>query len=190
MKKVFGLFISLIVLMGLSACEKGYSTLTFVASGESSVTLVKVGEPFDISLEYSMDGKNWKLYTIGETIFLLDDKLSFRAEESGNKRFSKGDDNYYQFVFSGEIAARGSIMSLLDRSDRKNVIPSYAFYSLFSDCAGLTEAPELPSTKLASNCYFRMFEDCTSLTIAPVLPATNLAEGCYMQMFVGCKSLN
>lgn len=66
MKKVIGLFLSLIVLMGLSACEaelpddskkpnpepkpEETECLTFVSSGESSVTLVKVGKPFDISL--------------------------------------------------------------------------------------------------------------------------------------------
>ena len=189
MKKVFGLFLSLIVLMGLSACKKGYSTLTFVASGESSVTLVKVGEPFDISLEYSMDGKNWKPYTIGETIFLLEDKLSFRAEESGNKRFSKGDDNYYQFKISGKIAAKGSIMSLLDRNCGKNAVPSYAFVSLFCECTTLTEAPELPATELAESCYSGMFFYCTSLTKAPELPAKELASWCYFGMFSGCKSL-
>ena len=189
MKKVFGLFLSLIVLMGLSACEKGYSTLTFVASGESSVTLVKVGEPFDISLEYSMDGKNWKPYTIGETIFLLEDKLSFRAEESGNKRFSKDKDDYYQFRISGDIAAKGSIMSLLDRSDRKDTVPSYAFFNLFRDCTGLTKAPALLATALAEGCYSGMFSGCTSLKKAPVLPATVLALTCYCDMFTGCTSL-
>ena len=158
MKKVFGLFLSLIVLAGLWSCEAELpdepqkpnpdepSYLTFVSSGESSVTLVKVGKPFDISLEYSLDGTNWNPYTIGETIYLLEDKLSFRAGEQGNRRLSKGIDDYYQFVFSGEIAARGSILSLLDRSCRKNVIPSYAFFNLFRDCTGLTKAPELPAT--------------------------------------------
>ena len=135
MKKVFGLFLSLIVLMGLSACDaelpddskkpnpEESMCLTFVSSGESSVTLVKVGKPVDISLEYSLDGTNWNPYTIGETIYLLEDKLSFRAGESGNRRFSKGVDDYYQFDISGEVAARGSIMSLLDRSGCKNVMP-------------------------------------------------------------------
>ena len=201
MKKVFGLFLSLIVLMGLWSCEQELPEdskkpnpeesmcLTFVSSGESSVTLVKVGKPFDISLEYSLDGTNWNPYTIGETIYLLEDKLSFRAGEQGNRRFSKGVDDYYQFVFSGEIAARGSIMSLLDRSDLKNVMPSYAFFNLFRDCTGLTKAPELPVTNLAERCYWGMFSGCTSLNEAPDLPATNLAKECYYGMFDGCTGL-
>ena len=201
MKKVFGLFLSLIVLAGLWSCEAELpdepqkpnpdepSYLTFVSSGESSVTLVKVGKPFDISLEYSLDGKNWNPYTIGETIYLLEDKLSFRAGEQGNRRLSKGIDDYYQFVFSGEIAARGSILSLLDRSCRKNVIPSYAFFNLFRDCTGLTKAPELPATNLAERCYWGMFSGCTSLNEAPELPAMKLAEECYYCMFDGCTGL-
>ncbi len=205
MKKVIGLFLSLIVLMGLSACEaelpddskkpnpepkpEETECLTFVSSGESSVTLVKVGKPFDISLEYSLDGTNWNPYTIGETIYLLEDKLSFRAGKAGNRRFSKGADDYYQFNISGEIATSGSIMSLLDRSCCKNVIPSYAFFNLFRDCTGLTKAPELPATNLAERCYWGMFSGCTSLTEAPELPATVLTEACYSSMFSGCTNL-
>lgn len=116
----------------LSARNNVHGVLTFVSSGESSVTLVKVGEPFDISLENSLDGKNWNPYTIGETIDLLDeDKLIFRVGESGNKRFSKGIGDYYQFRISGEIAARGSIMSLLDRNCRENAVPSSHSHTCF-----------------------------------------------------------
>ena len=201
MKKVFGLFLSLIVLMGLWSCEQELPEdskkpnpeesmcLTFVSSGESSVTLVKVGKPFDISLEYSLDGTNWNPYTIGETIYLLEDKLSFRAGEQGNRRFSKGVDDYYQFVFSGEIAARGSIMSLLDRSCHKNAVPRYAFSGLFANCRSLTSAPELPAMELAVDCYASMFSGCTNLIDASALPATKLAEKCYSYMFSLCKNL-
>ena len=201
MKKVFCIFLSLIALMGLSACEpetpgnpqkpdpEESSYLTFASSGESSVALVKVGEPSDISLEYSIDGKSWNPYTIGEAIYLLKNEVSFRAGETGNEGFSKGKDNYYQFKISGEVAAKGNIMSLLDRSCRKDAVPSHAFYSLFRDCNGLTEAPELPATDLAEGCYAGMFGGCTSLMKAPALPATKLAVGCYCGMFIDCNSL-
>lgn len=190
MKKVFGIFLSLIVLMSLSAYKKGYRELTFESFSASTISLQKIGEPFDISLEYSLDGKNWKSYSIGEDIYLLDeDKLFFRAGETGNRRFSKGIDDYYQFDISGEVAARGSIMSLLDRKCGHNSVPSYAFFNLFRDCASLTEAPELPAMKLADCCYYFMFKGCTSLTKAPALPARELAEACYYCMFVGCENL-
>ncbi len=132
MKKVFGLFLSLIVLMSLSACKKGHSALTFVSSGESTISLVKEGNPLDISLEYSMDGKNWNPYTMGKTLGLLDgDELSFRAGEQGNDYFSFNDEDYYYFKISGSVAAKGNIMSLLDRNCARNSVPSFAFFNLF-----------------------------------------------------------
>ena len=201
MKKVFCLFLSLMVLMGLSACEREtpgnpqkpepeeLPYLTFVSSGESSVALVKVGEPFDISLEYSIDGKSWNLYTIGESIYLLKNEVSFRAGETGNEVFSKGKDDYYQFKISGEIAARGNAMSLLDRNCTRNNVPANAFAFLFKDCQSLTSAPDLPAMNLAASCYYSMFESCTSLTETPTLPATELASGCYSWMFSSCTNL-
>ena len=163
MEKVIEPCSSSIIPTDLSARNNVHGVLTFVSSGQSTVTLVKVGEPFDISLEYSLDDKNWNPYIIGETIDLLDeDKLFFRAGESGNKRFSKDNDDYYQFKISGEIAARGSIMSLLDRNCRKNAVPSHAFRYLFRDCACLTEAPELPAMELADGCYYGMLNGCTN----------------------------
>ena len=206
MKKVFGLFLSIIVLMGLSACEvelpdepqkpnpepipEETGCLTFVSSGESLVALAKVGEPFDISLEYSLDGKSWNPYTIRKAIYLLDGgELSFRAGETGNERFSKGSWDNYRFIISGSVSAKGNIMSLLDRSCRKNAVPANAFFYLFCDCTGLTEAPKLPATELAEGCYTRMFEGCANISKAPALPAVKLAERCYEKMFFCCKSL-
>lgn len=190
MKKVFGIFLSLIVLMSLSACKKGHSALTFVSSGESTISLVKEGNPLDISLEYSMDGKNWNPYTMGKTLGLLDgDELSFRAGEQGNDYFSFNDEDYYYFKISGSVAAKGNIMSLLDRNCARNSVPSFAFFNLFFDCTGLTSAPDLPATELAEYCYTSMFAGSTALTEAPTLPATAMAESCYAGMFSVCKSL-
>ena len=61
---------------------------------------------------------------------------------------------------------------------------------MFRNCTSLTQAPELPATKLYSYCYYSMFNGCTSLTTAPELPATTLASACYSYMFDGCKKLN
>ena len=176
--------------MSLSACKKGHSALTFVSSGESTISLVKEGNPLDISLEYSMDGKNWNPYTMGKTLGLLDgDELSFRAGEQGNDYFSFNDEDYYYFKISGSVAAKGNIMSLLDRNCARNSVPSFAFFNLFFDCTGLTSAPDLPATELAEYCYTSMFAGSTALTEAPTLPATAMAESCYAGMFSVCKSL-
>lgn len=65
------------------------------------------------------------------------------------------------------------------------------YLSMFRGCTSLTTAPaELPATTLANNCYNRMFQGCSSLTTVPTLPATTLVEGCYCWMFIDCTSLN
>ena len=143
------------------------SYLTFVSSGESIIALIKEGEPSDISLEYSLDGKNWKPYAIGKNIYLLNEgELSFRAGEQGNDFFSSDDENYYNFKITGSVAARGNIMSLLDRKCVRNSVPSNVFNGLFKHCWTLTSAPELPATELESDCYNNMFDGCTSLAEA------------------------
>ena len=60
---------------------------------------------------------------------------------------------------------------------------------MFEQCTGLTDAPKLPATSLASFCYSNMFEGCTSLTSAPELPATELVDACYNFMFKDCSKL-
>ena len=202
MKKVFGLFLSLIALMGLSACDAedpGNSKkpnpeesmcLTFVSTGESTIALIKEGEPFEITLEYSVDGDVWEPYTIGETLELADGgELMFRAGEDGNDRFSAEYENNYSFIISGSMAARGNIMSLLDRKCARKSVPRCAFLGLFANCRSLTSAPVLPATELAAGCYSSMFLGCTGLTKAQELPSTKLAAGSYYFMFKDCKSL-
>jgi hypothetical protein len=63
------------------------------------------------------------------------------------------------------------------------------YYSMFSGCTALTNAPELPATTLKRMCYSNMFKGCASLVTAPSLPATTLQSSCYSSMFYGCTSL-
>ena len=92
------------------------------------------------------------------------------------------------------IRARGNIASLTYYDDYKTnyltINHRYCYRSMFSDCASLVQAPELPATTLAEYCYQGMFSHCTNLTRAPELPATTLAEACYYIMFDGCTKLN
>ena len=202
MKKVFGVFLSLIALMGLSSCEAETPgnpqrpdpdeelCLTFVSSGESTIALIKEGEPFEITLEYSVDGEVWEPYTIGKTVELADGgELMFRAGEGGNDKFSAGYEDYYRFVISGKVNSKGNVMSLLDRDCKADSAPEAGFIYLFANCDGLVSAPVLPAKNLAPGCYLAMFAGCTSLTTAPALPATELAAGCYSGMFNGCTGL-
>ena len=96
-----------------------------------------------------------------------------------------------------KIRARGNIASLnkgtndayktnyLTMSTNDNL----CYHSMFYDCTSLTQAPELPATKLLSWCYSHMFYGCTLLEVAPSLPSTTLANYCYENMFNRCTSL-
>jgi len=171
--------------------EFKYTYLTFIANtAGSTVALTRVGSPYTITLEYSTDrGHNWTTYTEGNTITLgsVGSTVMFRGD---NDNFSENYyERYHKFVMTGSIAAKGNIMSLLDKSMVKTSLPNYGFVNLFSGCASLTNAPELPATTLVEYCYQNMFYGCTNLTQAPELPATTMAEVCYSQMFYNCTSL-
>ena len=163
-------------------------TLTALTAG-SKVTLNKVGSPPAVSLEYSTGGA-WATYTIGTEITLSSagDYIKFRGD---NSKFSTSINDRYRFVMSGTIAASGNVMSLVDSTMVSTTIPcNYCYYAMFFNCTGLTSAPALPATTLATGCYYYMFQGCTSLTTAPVLPATTLATNCYYEMFNLCTKLS
>jgi predicted nucleic acid-binding Zn-ribbon protein len=168
------------------------SPLTFTSTGETSISLVKVGSPDDVSLEYRINGGGWTTYTVGDAIALADEeKISFRAGAGGNISFGKSSNNYHRFTVtgSGTIAASGSIMSLLNQEESLVIPSEYCFSGLFYSCNRLTTSPELPATTLANDCYLGLFIGCTRLTAASELPATTLAKDCYQSMFESCTSL-
>ena len=157
----------------------------------STVAMAVNGTPTkDQAFETSTDGTNWSVFTPGTTTITLanaGDKVYFRGD---NTTVSESNSTYYKFVMSGEIAASGNIMSLLDTTCKSTTISNnYCYYRMFNGCTSLTMAPALPATTLASNCYRDMFYNCTSLTTAHELPATALTSGCYNSMFQGCTSL-
>ena len=166
--------------------------LTFTSTGETSISLKRIGSPTGITLEYKTNAGDWTEYILGDPIDLSDgDQISFRAGEDGNNSFSQSDSKGYRFIVLGDgtIAGSGNIMSLLNREVSPTIAPSWCFSRLFENCTCLTTAPELPATTLGWSCYCEMFSGCTSLTSAPELPATNLSDYCYSQMFSGCTSL-
>ena len=83
-----------------------------------------------------------------------------RAVDAGNSRMGTNSSNYHKFVMTGRIAASGNINTLLNPDPNADISlegKNYCYYSMFSDCSSLTQAPELPATTLANKCYFRMF---------------------------------
>lgn len=162
--------------------------LNFTAEDNNSTVKLKMNGTLDTSYEYSTDNIVWSPYTIGDTVTLTNagDKVYFRGDNSSASfNFS----NYMQFELSGNIAAAGNIMSILDKTMESTSVPNYGMYQLFSLCFSLTSAPKMPATTLGTNCYQYMFQNCTALTDAPELPATTLSGNCYQYMFQGCSSL-
>lgn len=164
---------------------------TLTSTGESTVSLVKVGNPKAIELEYHVGKNDWTAYSVDTEIIVPDGEyVQFRAAEV-NQSFSESNKDYYNFKIDGEMKASGDIMSLLDNTTTSISVPANCFCSLFDRTFALTDASDLllPATNLEHHCYYAMFMNCINLVAAPKLPAMNLAEFCYFDMFAGCVKL-
>ena len=149
------------------------------------------------TLKRRSEGEAWQPWDFS-TITLQPGEYIEICGENQNRTTMLG-----KFEMTGEIAASGSIMSMVygENTNVRNqlVLPfaAFGYYDeesgdedgMFSGCTSLTTAPELPATTLAAHCYESTFSGCTSLTTAPELPATTLAAYCYQSTFSGCTSL-
>jgi len=169
--------------------EANYLTFTADEDG-STFGIVNEGEN-NPNVQYSLNGgETWNALAAGDTVTLAHKGDKALVRGNNPEGFSKMYSKYSSFTMTGKIAASGSVMSLIDGVGETLVVPAAAcFCELFSGCASLTQAPELPATTLAEGCYWSLFSSCTSLTQAPELPATTLAGNCYNSMFEGCTSL-
>ncbi|MBQ0062897.1 MAG: hypothetical protein KBS94_02570, partial [Prevotella sp.] len=197
-KMILLFFISMLTVGAWGAPDKDYLCIKAEEAG-AKVQLTKKGSPEAVTIEYSTDeGATWTtvdfstVVTTGDiTLTNVGDKVYFRNNGT-SATFSQSADNYYQFVMSGNVAASGNVMSLIDKNVESANIPcNYCFYGLFAFCKTLTNAADLklPATTLTGRCYSNMFEFCSALTTAPALPATTLKEHCYFYMFSNCHSL-
>ena len=162
--------------------------LTFTSEGTTRVSLTNNLGNAPV-LYYSLDKLEWTQWDYSELSFTAETPLYICGDNP--KGFSSGSSKISRFTTEGDsFSVSGDIMSLLDFNNDLSVIPSsYCFNGLFSQCAGLTTAPDLPATTLTRCCYNYLFSGCSSLRIAPTLPATTLDVGCYEGMFQGCSSL-
>lgn len=161
--------------------ESEYLTFTAEEAGSSVTLKVPTGNSF----QYDLNGTGLTDYTLGTEITLANvgDFVRFRGR---NTAFNAS----HHVSITGKVACSGNVMSLrLDEDGRDQGLSYGCFNYMFEGCTGLTAAPELPETTLASHCYECMFFGCTNLTAAPELPATTLATGCYERMFYACRSL-
>lgn len=123
-------------------------------------------------IEYSLDsGKTWKILKEFEKIEFQNEGDKVYVRGNNPNGLSKSKDEYTYFTMNYRFAASGSVMSLLDGKGESTVIPcDYCFTNLFNKCL-LVQAPELPATELTKGCYSGMFSSCASLQKAPELPA-------------------
>ena len=149
-------------------------------------------------IQYSIDeGKTWNTLEAMKKITLenVGDKVYFRGNNRDGLSFEVSPysdvvKKYTNFEMTGQIAASGSVMSLIDETGETTTIPcKRCFAELFYGCDALTKAPKLPAKILTEGCYENMFAACTKLTEAPELPATKLSAACYKEMFSHCTSL-
>ncbi|MBR5971666.1 MAG: leucine-rich repeat protein [Paludibacteraceae bacterium] len=164
--------------------------LTFTAEADSSSFGIHSEWWNNPDVQYSLDdGQTW-IKLQNDTLIPLHNKKKALLRGYNPQGISREFGEVTYFIMKGRIAASGSVMSLIDNVGESVIIPSdRCFLSLFTNCASLTQAPELPAVHLTEVCYAGMFINCENLKVAPKLPATQLADGCYSRMFWGCTNL-
>ncbi len=166
--------------------------LTFTADAEQGFKMTRSNFSSG-TFEYSVNNGEWKTVTSGAEVTFGGDngKLRLRGISPLGTSLNTA---HCTISFTNDnvpVAASGDIRTLVNYKnyDTENITGKACFRGLFNGCTMLTSAPELPATKLATNCYYYMFKDCTNLKTAPELPATTLANSCYNMMFYGCTAL-
>ena len=177
--------LALFLLLCSAACSGKSATEGYVTFTADDIQSLRMSDAV-ATLEYSVNGGEWKELGIATVMFGGDDGcLQLRGKSA------KGTDNAtIWFGTDATVACSGDIRTLVDYENYTTADTEEASFAfLFADCRSLTSAPALPATTLAQKCYYGMFKGCTSLTSAPVLPATTLVGSCYFAMFRDCVSL-
>ena len=177
----------------------GKSYLTFSSPNSFTLAAETATKYWAGTLEYFASDRTWTTWdgTAPLSSVDKDGEYVLYLRGTGNTALSYHDeteDIYKGWVINGtDVRCDGNIETLLDyatvETGQHPAMANYCFCSLFSGCAALTKAPDLPATTLVEGCYSSMFSGCTSLTQAPALPATTLADLCYTAMFIECASL-
>ena len=173
----------------------GKSYLTFSSPNSFTLKVNDATKHWDGTLEYFASNKTWTVWDGTTALSSVDNDGEYvlYLRGTGNTVITGNNSNSNWVLTGSNIKCIGNIENLLDyatvESGAHPTLANYCYYSMFSGCTSLTQAPDLPATTLASNCYRSMFQSCTALIKAPALPATTLANYCYYSMFSGCTSL-
>ena len=195
--------------------DNNINCVKITANADSVLTRFNVGGNTP-NLQYSTNGIIWLNY-LGQIVIKKGSSILLRGDNLNG--FNTDTNKYTNIELLGDVSLSGNVMGLLDNgtgsllvipnsycfynlfrdstgitSVSENFLPATTltkgcYYSMFSGCSNLKNAPNLPATSLAQECYRGMFYNNELLRIAPTLPATTLADGCYRGMFKGCSSL-
>ena len=163
------------------------------------VTLVNMGDPPAVTLEYSLDnGSTWTewIEAAGERSLTLNAGQTMHVRNASQVQTGfSGRPDSYRFLFDNLVYVGGNVNSLLcSIPENVTTLSQDCFSHLFQNCTSLTLSDGfiLPATTLGVRCYQSMFEGCTLLTLPYgfTLPATTLVSSCYRNMFFGCTALN
>ena len=153
--------------------------LTLTADeSNSSVKIVKIGNPNGFDLYYKKNNGDWIAYTIGDLIEL--DYGEFVQFKNTKEKLSIYSDSLLNFVMTGKIKASGNIQSLVNFSENA---PDYCYRKLFQNCMSLIEAPSiLPAKTVGDRAYAAMFSK-TSVKNMPLILAESFGPfACYYMM--------
>ncbi|MBP3589371.1 MAG: fimbrillin family protein, partial [Muribaculaceae bacterium] len=142
--------------------KKEIPYLTFSADAEQTLKLAledwdNVG--LQVNFEYSVNGAEWSLATVGESIAFGGTAGDLRLRAKSQFGTAYKDDYkacFYQISFGNDtpVECTGDIRTLVDWENYATVSTEMArFCRLFEGCTALTTAPELPATTLAAYCY-------------------------------------
>ena len=163
--------------------DNNINCVKITANADSVLTRFNVGDN-NPNLQYSTNGVVWNDYT-GQITIKKGSSILLRGDNLNG--FNTDTNKYTNIELLGDVSLSGNVMGLLDNGTGSLlVIPnSYCFYNLFRDSTGITSVSEnfLPATTLTKGCYYSMFSGCSNLKNAPNLPATSLAQECYRGMF-------
>jgi hypothetical protein len=146
--------------------------LEFSSVNTFSLNVYDNTKHWDGTLEYSTNGSTWTTWagTAAINAGLSGGVYSLLIRGINNKVIT-GDNTNYRWVLTGSnIACTGNIENLLDyatvAAGGHPAMADYCYSYMFQGCTGLTAAPALPATTLASNCYYYMFRDCTNFKVS------------------------
>ena len=152
--------------------------LTFKAIELSNISYTTNG---DADIKISTDGVEWITWDGSAIQLQINDSLKVK----NSKNTLSTQSTWFNFNITGKVKALGNVNSLINFSK----LSDYCFRSLFENCTGLIEAPDMPAIKLTRSCYSNMFNGCSNLEGMPYLPAKELEDYSYSFMFYGCSKL-